>query len=366
MLGEIWDGFILAFRRWPVMLTLAGLVTIATVVLSFALVDVLSQVAVLKGGRQLRAHHAVFFTPYYPSGGDVSRVGDETVYYLMELIERKQAYAAIVYNMAIDDPDFAGGYLTLILFGDIVPELFPEMHLCDPAPCAMYGAKVVGGEVASINVGGVEIPVEQRLPRGTAFFDVNVAGLPLDNRIVVRAPLQVIPNLDPIEREELLSRAVLLDPPDSVVYTLVSGAAQGGLFLVPHNVSIEQPRRFREIMISSAMYIVGMLAFLALAFTAFVASARLVLRQERRAFKIRQMYGATPLHLSLRVGAFLAAVVLIPQVVVLSLLQVLFVLSDAPAPGAPTLVALFLFLIYVFLWVSLVREVLTKEGVGGW
>ncbi len=366
MLGEIIDGSLSALRRGPMMLTLAGLITMATVVLSFSLMDVLSQVTVLKGGRELRERHAVFFTPYYPPEGDVSRVGDDVVQYLMNLIEQKQAYAAIVYNMALDNPDFAGGYPTLVLFGEVIPELFPGMHLCDPAPCAARGAKISGNVVDSVNLGGKDIPIGQVLPRGTTFFDVNVAGLPLDNRIVIRALTSAIPSLKPIEREELLARAVLLDPPDSVVHTFVSGAAQGGLLLVPHEVSMEQPQRFREIMMRSAMYIAGILAFLALAFMAFVSSARLVMQQERRAFKIRQTYGATPWHISLRIGGFLATVILMPQIAVLSLLCVFLGLSEAPAPNAPIWVMACLLLIFIFLWFSLVHEVLAKEGLGGW
>lgn len=347
------------------MLTLTALITLATVVLSFSLIDVLSQAAVLNGGRQLREHHAVFFTPYYPHG-EVSRVGDEVVDYLMDLIERRQAYTAIVYNMALDDPDFAGGHPTLVLFGEVLPELFPDLPLCDPAPCAMRGAKVRGEIVASVRIGGEDIAIEQILPRGTTFFEVNVAGLPLDYRIVVRAPVWVIPSLHPIEREELLTRAVLLNPPDSTVEAFVSGAAQGGLFLVPHEVSVEQPRRFREIMMYSVMYMVGILAFLALAFIAFISSARLVMQKERRALKIRKMYGATPLHIGLRIGGFLAALMLIPPMGVLFLLRLFLVLSDAPAPDAPLWVMGGLMVIFASLWFFLGYEVLTKEGFGGW
>jgi hypothetical protein len=348
------------------LLTLAGLITISAAVLSFGLMEVLSEVAVLKGGKQLREQNAVFFTAYYPPEGGVSQAGDNTIQYLMGLIDQRQAYTAIVYNMALQDPDFAGGHPTLLLFGDVVPELFPDMHLCDPAPCAALGAKVSGYVGESLNVGGLDIPVEHILPRGVTFFDVNAAGLPLDNRIIIRVPTQVIPHLNPIEQEELLTRAVLLDPPDSIVDTFVSGAAQGGLFLVPNEVSVEQPKRFREIMMGSVMYIVGMLAFLTLAFTAYVSSARLVMQQERREFKIRQMYGATPLHISLRIGGFLSAGVLIPQVALLFILQRFLLLSGAPAPDAPIWVAAFLVLIFAFLWHTLVQEVLAKEGLGGW
>lgn len=366
MLAEIKYGSILAFRRWPVMLTLAGLIALSAGVLSFALADVLSQVYVLNGGKQLRERHAVFFTPYYPESGQVSRVDDETVQYLMDLIDRQQVYTAIVYNMALDDPDFAGGYPTLVLFGDIVPELFPDMHLCVPAPCAARGAKVIEDAVSSVNIGGIDIPVKQALPRGTTFFDVNAAGLPLDYRIVVRAPTQVIPALNPIEREELITRVVFLNPTDSMVYTFVSKTAQGGLFLVPHDVSVEQPKRFREIMMRSAIYIVGMSAFLALAFMTFVSSVRLAVQQERRGFKIRQMYGATPLHTILRIGSFLATVAVLPQMVLLFLLREFLLLAGALEPNAPVWVMLFLILIFFFLWFYLVREVLSKEGLGGW
>jgi len=59
------------------MLALAGMVAVACVVLSLALGDVLSQVAVLRGARQLRERRAAFFTAYYPQGR-VSSVGDDT------------------------------------------------------------------------------------------------------------------------------------------------------------------------------------------------------------------------------------------------------------------------------------------------
>ena len=169
LLGEVRDGFVSALRRWPVMLTLTGLITISTAVLSLALAEVLSQVAVLKGAEQLREHRAVFFTPYYPPNG-VSRIGRETVQYLMALIDQQQAYTAIVYNMALDDPEFAGGHPTLVLFGDVIPRLFPDLPLCDPAPCAARGAKVVG-VVDSVTIGGAEIPVEKTLPRGATLVD---------------------------------------------------------------------------------------------------------------------------------------------------------------------------------------------------
>ncbi|RMH45237.1 MAG: hypothetical protein D6694_04955, partial [Gammaproteobacteria bacterium] len=68
----------------------------------------------------------------------------------------------------------------------------------------------------------------------------------------------------------------------------------------------------------------------------------------------------------LRIGSFLAAVVLLPQIVLLALLQLFLLLADAPAPTAPAWVMLSLFVLFAFLCSFLVREVLVKEGLGGW
>lgn len=364
MLREVWDGFVMALRRWPVMLALAGTIAVACVVLSLALVDVLSQVAVLRGAKKLREHHAVVFTAYYPSEA-TSSVGNNTVNYLMNLIERQEAYTAVVFNMGVDDPDFAGEHRTLVLFGDVVPELFPDLQLTDPAPHAARGAKLADQNIDQVSIAGARIPVVKTLPAGATFFDPNVAGLPLDRRIVIRAPTKTLPLLSPSERDEALTRVVLLDPADEVVDKFVSGAAKGGLFLVPHEVSIEQPQRFREIMMSSAMYIVGMLGFITLVFAAFVSSARLTMRREGRSFKIRQMYGATPIHISLRIGGFLATVALVPPMVLLSLLLLLLLTAGAPAPGAALWVMAAVILTFIFLWISSVRDVFAHEQIGG-
>lgn len=357
---EVWNGFVIALRRWPTMLALAGMIAVACAVLALALGDVLSQVAVLKGAKQLREHHAVTFTAYYPHGGRVSSVGEDTVQFLVDMIDRQEAYTAIVFNMGIDDPNFAGGHPTLVLFGDVLPDLFPDLQLCDPAPCAMRGAKLADQNIDSVGLAGESIPVVKTLPAGATFFDVGVAGLPLDHRILIRAPTRALPLLHPTEREEALVRAVMLAPTDEEVDAYVSGCAQGGLFLVPHDVAIDQPQKFREIMMASAMYIVGMLGFLTLVLVAFVSSARLTMRQENRAFKIREMYGATTMHISLRIGGFLAAVVLVLPIGLLSLLVVI----GGPFATGALWVMFAVVLSFVFLWFTSVRDVYVQDQVG--
>jgi len=353
---EVWKGFVIALRRWPTMLALTGMIAVAWVALSLALGDVLSQVAVLRGSKQLRERHAVTFTPYYPHG-TYSTVGKDTVQYLMGMIDRQEAYTAIVGNMGIDDPNFAGGHSTLVLFGDVIPDLFPDLQLCDPAPCAVRGAKLAGQNIEPVRIAGEDIPVVKTLPVGATFFDVGFGGLPLDHRIVIRVPTRVLPLLHPIEREEALIRAVLFAPAGEVVDAYVSGCAEGKLFLVPHDVAIDQTQRFRGIMVVSVMYIVGMLGFLALVLAAFVSSARLTIRQENRTFRIREMCGATPMHISLQVGGFLAAVVLVLPVGLLSLL----VLIGGPFEAGALWVMLAVVINFVFLWFTSVCEARVLE-----
>ncbi|HCC33190.1 MAG TPA: hypothetical protein DEQ28_04720 [Clostridiales bacterium] len=359
---EVRDGLVMALRRWPTMFALAGMVAVACVVLSLALGDVLSQVAVLRGAKQIRERRAVFFTVYYPHGR-VSSVGDDTVRFLIEMIDGQEAYTAIVHNMGIDDPAFAGGYTPLVLFGDAVPDLFPDLQLRASVPSAMQGAQLAGQNL-DVSIAGETIPVAGALPAGATLFDPNAAGLPLDRRIVIRAPARMLLLLNPIEREEALARAVMFAPADEVVDAFVSGCAQGGLFLVPHDVTVEQPRRLGAIMMTSAMYIVGMLGFLALVLSAFVSSAHLTIREEMPAFKIRQMYGATAMHVSLRIGSFLAAVVLVLPVALLSFLFVVFVVIGGPVATGALWVMSAVILNFVFLWGRSVRDVLHQDRIG--
>lgn len=353
---EVRNGFAMALRHWPMMLAITGMIAIACVVLSLALGDVLSQVAVLKGARKLRERRAVTFSAYYPHG-TFSSVGKNTIQFLTDMIDRQEAYTVIVNNMGVDDPNFAGGRAALILFGDVLPDLFPDLQLCGPPPCAMVGAKLAGQNIDSVSLAGEDIGVVKALSVGATFFDVNSAGLPLDRRILIRASPRVLPLLNPIEREEALARAVMFAPTIEVVDAYVSGCAQGGLFLVPHDVAIDQPRRFREIMTVSAIYIVGMLGFLTLVFTAFVSSARLTLRQENRAFKIREMCGATATDIGLQIGGFLAAAVLaLPSVLLLSL-----VATGGPFAAGALWVMLAVALSFVFLWLASVYEVRIQD-----
>ncbi|MGH8887747.1 MAG: hypothetical protein ACRDYX_21775 [Egibacteraceae bacterium] len=363
MLREAGSGVRLALRRWPSVLALATMIGLACLVLSLLLGDVLSQLAVLRGGAQLRDRHAVTFTPYYKRGG-VSNVDDATVHTLVSQIRNSEAYAVIVYNVQVDNPDFADGIPTVVLFGDVLLSVFPNLRLCVPAPCAMRGAALASRTINPIDFAGERLDVDAVLPASSTFFDANVAGLPLDRRIVLHLPAEDLLHVNPIEREEALTKAVLLAPDARLVDTFVASAARGGLYLAPHDVAVDQPRRFQDLMIRSAMYVVGLAGFLGLVLSAFASTAAATMRRETPTFTIRRMYGATPWRVSVRVGAFIAATVLaLPGSLLLLLLLLLILSGDPVADGAGWVLAL-VAIIFAVLWITTARRVVAHDPMG--
>lgn len=366
MLREFGGGLRMALRRWPRMGALAAMMAASCAVLALLLSDVISQVAVLRGGYQLRAHHAVTFTPYDASpGSGVSQISDRTRDQLKRSVRSGRAYTAVIGNVEVDNPDFAEGTPTIVLFGDAPLMLFPDLRLCAPAPCAMRGAELAGRSFAPLDLGGYRVLVSGVLPPAATFFDAHAAGVQLDRQLILRLPAEALDRMDDIEQEEVAWRVVFLAPSEQEVARYVRSALADGLALVPHDVAVAQPKRFREEMIMSAIYLTGMAAFLALAFVAFASSAQLTLRQEARAFMIRRMYGTSRWRAAVRVGSFLASVMLaLPLPMLLGLMVLgLTVLTRPVAQGAEVMVA-FVVGAFLLLWARSVHLVTSADLVG--
>lgn len=351
MSAEVVAGIRLALKRWPVMVTLATMVSIASLVLSLVVTDVLTQVAVLRGGAQLRERQAVTFKPYYPLNGfsDVGRAATQT---LVNHVEQTRAYTAVIGNVQIEDPTFADGHAVVVLIGDAVRDVFPDLRLCSPAPCAMVGHKLEDQRIDPIAFAGHRFLPGAALPPAAAFFDANAAGLPLDRRIVLVLPASDLPALNAVEREEAFTKTVFLTPLSATIDEFVTIVRSSGLLLVPNEVAISQSNSFREVMLISATYVAALAAFLILVSIAFVDTANQALRNERRDFRIRRMYGATPAHLGVRVGVFVFfSSVAMPLAATSSL-----VFLGEPVETGARWVTVLLAIVFVTLWMTCMRR----------
>ncbi len=359
MITEVFNGVRLALRRWPRLVVLAGMITVASAMVAVAAGDVLSQFQIMRGGTELRERHAVTFTPYYRDS-DVAVISSHTMAGLVESVEARTAYTAVISNVEIDNPDFAAGRPAVLLFGDELAELYPDLNLCSPAPCGMRGALVPAAEVAEVEIAGRKVSVDRQLAHSATFFDVNAAGLVLDHAVVLLLPADLIPRLDLYEQEELIWRTVLLEPGSETTDDFVDGAAGDGLMLVPHHIARDQPQRFGDLMQVSASYLTAFSAFGALIILAFASSSWETFRRESRSFAIHRVYGASVRHLVVRVGAYLAATLLVLPLLVLVAIQVM----GEPVASGARLIAAALFAIFIVMWAAGVKMIYSRTTLG--
>jgi hypothetical protein len=302
---EVLDGVRSALRRWQIVVVTAGMIATAALTLATTGSQVLTQVAVLKAGSTLRDRGAVSFTPHY-AAAEVSHIDRRTVVVLSREISQERAYTTVLNNLGLDNPALTNGAPIVAIFGKAPLELYSSLSLCSPAPCAMRGTRLIGEAPAAIDFIGHHIPIVESLPEGSKLFDPSLNEVSLDSSVVVRLPPRDLMRISPIEREEAITRAVMLSPPEGAVADYVEGAAKGGLYLVPHDLRVTEPQEFSKSMADATLFTLGFIAFAALAFFGFVSATVSMLRRERPAFAIRELCGASPRSLRFRIAGYVA------------------------------------------------------------
>ena len=348
---EVTGGMRLALRHWR---ELAGTTLIFALVcfaLSFILGDVIVEVGVLRGGATVRREGATTFACFYPPLRPVSDTSPRLLDMLSEKIEEGRAYSSVIGNLEADSPeDFDAK--TILVVGGRARSLFSDLGLTSTTPGAFLGTKV---EQTSpfVRLRGKEIPVAGRLRGGAVWFDPSSAGIDLDSCQVLQVTPAEFSGLGTIAQEELVLRAVFFDVSDDFIEEYIAEAAKGELYLVPQHIAVVQPRGFAALMVRASLYLISTVAFFALALFSFCASTNEILRQERRAFAIRRMCGATKVALAVRLASFLAVGVLalpVPSCLALTLL--------GPPVGTGALAALLsILLVYVALLCVFLRRV---------
>lgn len=331
---------------------------LAGLVLAFSAGDARTQAQVLQGGQSLRAAGAVTFAPFYKAGGETSK-NSGALEMISGEIASGRAYTAIINNLGVDNPESQGSFPPIVLIGDAIPRLFPGLQLCDPAPCAMYGQQLTGEDVdreksslpRSISSRGFSS--KQRFPSGAVLFDPSTAGLELDDRVVFRLPNSDIAEFGAVESEEMLTRFVSLRPSSELELEYVTLAAQNDLHLVPYDISVTQPRRFDEILVRSALYILGVFAFAVCSIGVFAGVLGRALESEIAGFVVRRWFGASRNALRVRVLGFVVFAAGVIPILILTPLAIL----GGPWSSSAAGVLLVMVLISVYFWLAGVSKV---------
>ncbi|MDO4760858.1 MAG: hypothetical protein Q4A31_02915 [Corynebacterium sp.] len=357
MLRDIVGGFWLALRRWRYSASVACICGMVTCVMALIFSDVLTQVEVLRGGANLRKAQAVVFTVFYPPGR-VYEPSGEAIAMLQHSIDSGGAYTSVVNNLAIDEPDAFGGVKTIAVVGQEAVKMFPSLGAGCQAPCVLRGASL-SEEDAPVHFRGITFAHGGFFDRGAVWFDPKAAGLNLDSyQVLVFEPSQLVV-FDEYEKEELISKTVLLNPTDGEIESFIRSVSQGSLYAIPSAVAQKQPERFDSVMVRAALYILALSAFSVLAVCVYGLVTREIISQEARAFFIRRLCGAPAQRLSVRILAFLSVSTL---VVPLSACVVLWFVGPPVASGAKVMVGV-VALAYVGFSVSAVRASRCEAGV---
>ena len=307
-------------QGWRSTVALTLLISVGCFVFSLALSDVFTQAAVLRGGRVLRAADAVSFTTFYKEGA-VSTPSADALAVVADQLTARTAYTAVINNVDLSGSSSEPGLSIVVLLGDRVLDLYPDLDLCAPTPCAMRGRDAGGDAAPSLEFAGRTIPFSGRLPRRATWFDPSSTGIPLDQRVVVRLEPSDLGRLDAYAQEELISRVVLLKPDAALVDAFVGEVRSRDVYLVPSRLSVDQPRAFREVVARSALYLSGFAAYLLLMFSILSVSLHSLLRRERSRFKIMRISGATERDVGAAVALFLVlSIVVVPVLVCAPLL----------------------------------------------
>lgn len=268
----------------------------------------------------MRAQSAVVFTPVYPENS-VSQVSDETLDRLSLSISDGNAYSAIVNNLGINNPDEFDGVTTIAIVGQQPFRLFPSLGGGYEAPCVLFGSKLDRGS-GSVHFRGLTINRYKKLPENATWFDPNVSGINLDHVQIILLRVTDLGKLHTIEKEELVTKAVFLNPSENMLFNYTQSAASSQLYLIPENLASAQSARFNGIMKRASLYILAMIAFSGLAMFIYTAIMREIIRDELRSFIIRRMCGASQLKIRIRIVTYVAMTsILIPTMVCLFLLQ---------------------------------------------
>lgn len=283
---------------------------------TFAATDLSMQLETARAGQTLKAHGATVFSTHYPY--DVlSGISLGDVPTLIQAIQSKQAYATVLFNSSVSNPDQFDGRPTVIICGDVIQDIYPAFS-AERTPAIFLGsslAQPIVKEGSAWNRVLSNAPV-YRLPSHTSWFDPNAGAINLDSTQIFLVDPSHLTLLDSYATEELVTRACFLEPDSQVIESFVSEAASKELMLVPQETGNGQAFRFNTLMERAALFLLAMGALAFVAMSAYARFATILAQAEVRSLMIRKMCGCPPSELYIALAVFVAALsIILPSAV---------------------------------------------------
>lgn len=339
MRREVLGGLAMARRRWSKVVVVAVLIALPGAFVAMVASETITQVDVARASVTLQRQHAVGLNLFRPPDSSVD------VSVLQAPIVSGRGYTTVLVNAGIGlGRDQSGPSLGYVM-GDAARRLYPSLHLCSPAPCAMRGHDVEDQDMQGLPFDARPGPGQDLLPRGAAILTPNTGTVRLDETILLVLPATDLPQLGTPELTDAVGSAVLLDPTGTQVDEVVDALARQGVVVQPHALTDGQSGLRREL-VTSGLYLVGVGAFLVLVLMSFAASVTRMATQERRSLTIRRMYGATTAGVRVRLGTFLSCVAAVPTATLIAMRA----FGDPVITQASSLVLVAMVIFWVVLW----------------
>lgn len=331
MLTEIRGGARMALSHWRSGLLISSCLSVMVFMLTIVVVGLSEDDQEDKIQSQIRAQEGYAFT--VAQRADLNTDPDKepdhdgalsprALELLEELLKQPGTYGIAPFGSSDDGATPDSGDATrefMVIIGQGIEQVHPNVDWCSPAPCVMRGAKSIPLD-PTIHSGEITLPGdghEAILQEGAGLWEPDSGATNLDYEKILRLTPTDLPKLSPRAQRALSERVILLGEPNpDVLEEFLAESYRSGHTLIPQR--LDAPKRpFLDSHTHIALLVlILVLALSALAVIAYCLHARRIVDRTVRALAIRRMCGGTPEGSYLRMASYIGfSMALIPGLV---------------------------------------------------
>lgn len=316
---QVVAGIRQGLRSWRTTLLFGGMVAVGIYALAASLGMAAMSTKFVEGSAVLRDRDAVFFSANY--------LRTEPIVPSPELrevwgsaVDSGVAYTTIQNNYPHRE---VTPYTVLVVVGG-----FEEVYGFDPVD-GSEPAVLLGSDVAAFSVGDVvdlgphSAPAVSRLPSDSGYIDPWSGYRSLDRTIVLKLDAESLATVRLSAQEEAVSRTVFLGESGSIIDDFVQRAWETRLQLIPLRSTDPEVGGWSSFLAENYTGVVLYTVFMMITILGFWSVAGSVGRASRRRLAVERLYGATLSQLTVRQFTYVASVLFVPAVVIVTSLSLL-------------------------------------------